>query len=89
MPVSYTHLDVYKRQLKDKGTIAFNVQDTLKSRKRITETFIPGVLNSYSEVQWRTRQINLSFTYRFNKKKGEKDKIPKGSSDDGGGEFQG
>lgn len=83
------NLSLTKDVMKDKGTIAFNIQDVFNSRKRITETYIPGVLNSYSEMQWQTRQFNLSFTYRFNKKKGEKEKLPKGNSDDGGGEFQG
>lgn len=82
------NLSLTKDILKDKGTIAFNIQDVFNSRKRIYETNIPGVLNSYSEMQWRERQFNLSFTYRFNKKKGEKDKLPKRESEEGG-EFQG
>lgn len=71
------NLGFSKDVLKDKGTIALNVQDVFNSRKRIFETSIPGVLNSYSEMQWRVRTINLSFTYRFNKQKGEKEKQPK------------
>jgi hypothetical protein len=35
------------------------------------ETFLPGVVSSYSEMQWRERQFILSFTYRFNKAKNE------------------
>jgi hypothetical protein len=34
------------------------------------------------------RQITLSFTYRFNKKKGEKEKLPK-QTDSEGGDFPG
>lgn len=60
--------------LKDKGTIALNVSDIFNSRKRIFETNIPGVLNSYDEMQWRERQINLSFTYRFNRQKNERER---------------
>ncbi|RTY94908.1 outer membrane beta-barrel family protein [Flavobacterium sp. GT3R68] len=82
------NLGLSKDVLKDKGTIALNVQDVFNSRKRIFETSIPGVLNSYSEMQWRVRQINLSFTYRFNKQKGEKEKQPKRENDNGE-EFQG
>lgn len=82
------NLGFSKDVLKDKGTIALNVQDVFNSRKRIFETEIPGVLNSYSEMQWRVRTINLSFTYRFNKKKGEKEKQPKRENDNGD-EFQG
>ncbi len=69
--------------LKDQATVAFNIQDVFNSRIRRTETFIPGVLNSYSEMQWRKRSVNLSFTYRFNRKKNERDKQPR--RDDGGG----
>jgi hypothetical protein len=63
-----------KDVLKDKGTIALNVSDIFNSRKRINETFIPGEINSYDEMQWRERQINLSFTYRFNKQKNERER---------------
>ena len=28
-----------------------------------------------SEMQWRERQINLTFTYRFNKSKNERDRF--------------
>ncbi|MES2544183.1 MAG: outer membrane beta-barrel family protein [Bacteroidota bacterium] len=86
--VASANLGFSKDVMKDKGTISLNVQDVFNSRKRIFETHLPGLLNSYSEMQWRVRQINLSFTYRFNKKKGEKDKLPKGNQDDGG-DFQG
>jgi len=44
---------------------------------------------SYSEMQFRKRQFNLSFTYRFNKPKGEKEKNQQPRNDDGGGEFPG
>ena len=75
--------------LKDKATIALNVNDVFNSRKRINETHLPS-LNSYSEQQWRQRQINLSFTYRFNKvKNNDKDKKTKGNQQDDGGDFPG
>ena len=35
-------------------------------------------------MQWRSRQIMMSFTYRFNKKKTDRDRQPR--RDDGGGE---
>ena len=56
-----------KDVLKDKGTLSLNVSDVFNSRKRIMETNIPNLINSYAEMQWRERQITLSFTYRFNK----------------------
>jgi hypothetical protein len=79
-----------KDVMKDKGTLSFNVSDVFNSRKRIMETNLPGVLNSYSEMQWRVRQFNLSFTYRFNKPKNEKEKPKKNQNENGdGGDFQG
>ncbi|WP_130735641.1 TonB-dependent receptor domain-containing protein [Flavobacterium sp. J27] len=72
-----------KDVLKDKGTIALNVSDLFNSRKRRSEISLPTV-SSYSEFQWRQRQITLSFTYRFNKKKNERENQKR--SDDGGGD---
>jgi outer membrane receptor for ferrienterochelin and colicins len=70
--------------LKDKATIAFNVSDIFNSRKRRSETNLSSVSN-YSEFQWRKRQFNLSFTYRLNKKKNDRDKnAPRNNDDDGG-----
>lgn len=77
-----------KDVLKDKATIALNVSDLFNSRKRISDTYLL-TQNAYSEMQWRERQINLSFTYRFNKKKGEKDKQPKRENGNDDGDFQG
>ncbi|WP_293895434.1 TonB-dependent receptor [Flavobacterium sp.] len=77
--------------LKDKATIALNVNDVFNSRRRINETHLAR-LNSYSEQQWRQRQINLSFTYRFNKLKTndkDKDKKQKGNQQDDNGDFPG
>nr|WP_314897977.1 TonB-dependent receptor [uncultured Flavobacterium sp.] len=80
-----------KDVMKDKGTLSFNISDVFNSRKRIMETNLPGILNSYSEMQWRERQFNLSFTYRFNKQKNEREKQPKRNQNENGdgGEFQG
>lgn len=77
-----------KDVLKDKGTLSFNVSDVFNSRKRIMETYLPGIVSSYSEMQWRQRQFSLSFTYRFNKQKNEKEK-PKKNQNEGEGDFQG
>ncbi|WP_396209591.1 TonB-dependent receptor domain-containing protein [Flavobacterium sp.] len=73
--------------LKDKGTIALNVSDVFNSRKRLIETNIENVVNSYSEMQMRVRQINLSFTYRFNKQKNERERPRR--EEGGEGEFMG
>jgi outer membrane receptor for ferrienterochelin and colicin len=72
--------------LKEKGTLALNVNDIFNSRKRINDLVLPNV-NSYSELQWSQRQITLSFTYRFNKLKTDKEKTPKRDSEGGGDEF--
>ena len=82
--VASMNLALSKDVLKDKGTIAVNVSDVFNSRKRIMETEIPNVFSSYSEMQWRVRQIMVSFTYRFNKQKNERDRQPR--RDDGGGD---
>lgn len=76
--------------LKDKGTIAFNVSDVFNSRKRIQDTFIDGTVDSHSEMQWRKRQFNLSFTYRFNVQKSEREKEKrKQNQQQGDDDFQG
>ena len=74
--------------LKDKATIALNVNDIFNSRKRISETYLP-TLNSYNEMQYRSRQITLSFTYRFNKLKTEREKSKKDNEGGDGGDFPG
>ena len=79
-----------KDVMKDKGTFTLNVSDVFNGRKRIMETFLPGVISSRSEMQWRVRQVTLSFTYRFNKAKNERERQPKRLNDGGGDmEFQG
>jgi len=83
--------------MKDKATIAFNISDIFNTRIMRSYTyFTDEVTNlptqtSYGEMQYRKRQFNLSFTYRFNKAKGEKEKNqPKNEGGgDGGGDFPG
>ncbi|QSB28474.1 outer membrane beta-barrel family protein [Flavobacterium sp. CLA17] len=79
-----------KDVLKEKATIAFNVSDIFNSRKMRSYTYLDEV-NSYSEFQFRKRQFNLSFTYRFNKAKNEREKNPaqREGGNEGGGEFPG
>ncbi len=87
--VASANLGFSKDLLKDKATLALNVQDVFNSRKRIFETHLPGVLNSYTAMQWRARQITLSFTYRFNRQS-DRDKQPKKENNDNGNDdFQG
>ncbi|MDR2121960.1 MAG: TonB-dependent receptor [Flavobacteriaceae bacterium] len=60
------NVGISKDVLKGKGTILLNVQDVFNSRKMKQETFGENFYQ-YSEMQWRPRQITLSFTYRFNR----------------------
>lgn len=75
--------------LNDKATIALNVQDIFNSRKMLIETYIPGQISSYSEMQWRQRQITLSFTYRFNMSKKDRQKEQQRGNGQDEGEFMG
>ena len=83
LDMTSVNLAFSKDVLKDKGTIALNVSDVFNSRKRRGITDIDNLVYSYSEFQWRERQVTLSFTYRFNKKK-ERDTNQR--RDDGGGD---
>ena len=83
--------------LKEKATIAFNISDIFNSRIMRSYTYLQNDITlesqkSYSEMQFRKRQFNLSFTYRFNKAKGERDKNAQPKNEgggDGGGDFPG
>ncbi len=73
--------------LKGNGTLVFNVDDLLNSRKRISETTTDSFTEN-SEFQWRERQFRLSFTYRFNQKK-QRQRERGGIGGDDGEEFGG
>lgn len=87
--VASMNLAFSKDILKDKASISLNVSDVFNSRKRIMETEIPNVVSSYSEMQWRQRQVMLTFTYRFNKQKNERDRQPRREDNGGEGDFMG
>ncbi|HET8837777.1 MAG TPA: outer membrane beta-barrel family protein [Flavobacteriaceae bacterium] len=68
------------------ATVSVNVRDLLNSRKRNSTTLTDRFL-SESEFQWRSRTINLSFTYRFNqpnKKRNSNEPQMEGGMDEGG-----
>lgn len=71
-----------KDVLKERGTLSLNVSDLLNSRKRRSTTFSQTTV-SEGEFQWRSRQILLNFTYRFNQKK-KRERTERGYN--GGGE---
>jgi len=80
-----------KDLLKDKATIAFNISDIFNTRIMRSYTYLDNQ-TSYGEMQFRKRQFNLSFTYRFNKSKNDKEKNQGPKNDggnDGGGDFPG
>jgi hypothetical protein len=69
--------------LNEKASISLNVSDVFNGRRRESNSFIPGFSQTYSEFQWRQRQIRVSLVYRFNqKKKTNRDN----REDNGGGE---
>ena len=85
--VASANTSISKDILNDKATISLNVQDIFNSRKMKNETYIPGELRSYNEMQWRVRQVTLSFTYRFNMNKNDRQKQQQQQREqDGGGE---
>jgi outer membrane receptor for ferrienterochelin and colicins len=78
-----------KDLLKDKATLAFNISDIFNSRKMRSYTYLDNQ-TSYGEMQFRKRQFNLSFTYRFNKGKNDKEKQqPKKTQEENNGDFPG
>jgi outer membrane receptor for ferrienterochelin and colicins len=78
-----------KDLLKDKGTIAFNISDIFNTRIMRSYTYLENQ-TSYGEMQFRKRQFNLSFTYRFNKGKNDKEKQqPKKAPEENNGDFPG
>jgi outer membrane receptor for ferrienterochelin and colicin len=68
------NLAVSKDLFDDRATISINVSDVFNSRVRRSETTSlndDGSVNFFNdqEFQWRERQINLTFVWRFNQKK--------------------
>lgn len=83
--IAAMNLAFSKDILKDKATISFNVSDVFNSRRRIFEADIPNFMNSYVNFQWMQRQSTLAFTYRFNRKKSERENNRRDMDMDGGG----
>ena len=57
-----------KDVLQDRGTLSFNVRDVFNSRRRQETQYGDGFI-SETDMQWRPRSFNLSFTYRINQNK--------------------
>ncbi|NND16256.1 MAG: TonB-dependent receptor [Eudoraea sp.] len=65
-----TNLAFSKDLIKDKMTLSLNVSDLFNSRKRRSETRTDNVF-TYSEFQWRERQITASLLFRFNQQQNQ------------------
>jgi len=74
----------------DKATISMNVSDLFNGRKR-SQVTTNDLFTRDSQFQWRQRQVNLSFVYRFNQRKNDRqnNRQPSMNDDDDGGDFQG
>ena len=85
-----TNLAFSKDVVKDKATVSLNVSDLFNTRKRRSETRTDNVF-TYSEFQWRQRQITLSFLYRFNQPQNQRNRNGQrnGGGDEGDMEFEG
>ena len=70
-----------KEILKNRGTLSLNVRDLLNSRKRQSTT-TTDFFTRYNESQWRQRQINLSFIYRFNQQANKRNRSGNGNGDE-------
>lgn len=81
-PIASLDLAFSKDLLNDNATISLNVRDVFNSRKRLQFTDTE-LFTSRSEFQWRERQITLSFVYRFNQQKNQRDRERR----NGGGDF--
>jgi outer membrane cobalamin receptor len=83
------NLAASKDILDDKATISMNASDLFNSRRRERSTTLRDDLGnisviSDSDFQWRERQINVSFVYRFNQKKKEGREGERGDGGDEG-----
>ena len=70
-----------KEILNKKATISVNVRDLLNSRKYKSVT-TTDFYSRYSEFQWRQRQVNVSFIYRFNQQLNKRERADRTGGDD-------
>jgi len=61
---------------KERASLSLSVNDVFNTRKRLMIVDVPS---TYSDIamQWRVRQITVTFTYRFNKQKTDKEREKK------------
>ncbi|NDV16789.1 TonB-dependent receptor [Muricauda sp. TY007] len=86
-PMFSLNLAISKDLFDDKATLSLNASDLFNSRKRRSFTQTP-TFTSDSEFQWRQRQVNLSFIYRFNQPKEQRQRGGQQGPGDDEGEGQ-
>ncbi|MEC3964714.1 TonB-dependent receptor domain-containing protein [Flagellimonas halotolerans] len=86
-PMFSLNLAISKDLFDDKATLSLNASDLFNSRKRRSFTQTP-TFTSDSEFQWRQRQVNLSFIYRFNQPKEQRQRGGQQGPGDDDGEGQ-
>lgn len=81
---------VSKDIIGDNATLGLNVSDLFNTRKRKSFTSTDS-FSSESEFQWRGRTVNLSFTYRFNQTKQQRQRSQRrgGNGMEDEGSFEG
>lgn len=79
-------LALSKEILDNKGTISLNVRDLLNSRRRQSVT-TTDFFTRFNDSQWRQRQINLSFIYRFNQSLNKRERNGRGQGPGGDDDF--
>ncbi len=82
------NLGLAKDLFKEKATLTLNVNDLLNSSKRLFTNFADNY-RSDVDLQFRQRQINLTFMYRFNGAKKEQNKKSKFDEQSSGGDAGG
>ncbi len=83
----FTNLALSKDIIKDNGTLSLNIRDLFNTAKRSSVTRTANVLTE-SEMRWRQRQINMTFTYRFNQKKNQRRNMRQQMPQEGGQEME-
>lgn len=81
----FINFGVSKDFWNNNATIGLNAQDLFNTRKYRGETNTPTLI-SYSEFQWRPRDVRLVFTYRFNQSPKDREKGNRQNMDQGGSE---
>jgi outer membrane receptor protein involved in Fe transport len=66
----YMDIGISRELMKGSATLTFNVRDVFNTRKWRNKTDTPQLF-AETEMQWRPRSFQLSFSYRINQKAGQ------------------